>query len=153
MKWCPSSSAICLLQTTHNMPTEVLQCYSQHTGIWKSLHNTNLTDAWPHISFYFLWSGNCRVQVLAEARDLSLLQNIQAAARAQSAHYSLEIRGSLLQRIELPKHECKHTSTSSDEFKNECGKAPTPPTWQHTVYSDFTLMNGELILNKFHRCC
>jgi hypothetical protein len=107
-------------------------CYSQHTGIWKSFHNTNLTDDEPYTSFYFLWSGNCTVQVLAEAHDLSLLWNIQTASGAQSAHYSLEIRGSF-PRIELPRNEGKHSSTSSDEFKNEWNKAPTPPTWQHRV--------------------
>jgi len=153
VNWCPSSSLICLLQTTHNLPTEVLQCVTRNTQAFEKATKTLISQMPDHTLRFISYSLGIAGFKSWQRHNLSLLQNIQAALGAQSAPYSLEIRGSF-PKIELPRHEGKHLSPSSDEFKNVWNKAPTPPTWQHKVYGEnFNIMNGELFLNMFYRYC
>jgi hypothetical protein len=58
-----------------------------------------------------LWTGECEVQTLLEARDFSLLQNVQTRDP--------------LPKVKQPGREVNHSPPSSAKVKNECSYTST----------------------------
>jgi hypothetical protein len=66
------------------------------------------------------------VQILAGARDFSLLQDIRTGSKAHKAPYSLSYRASFLEAVQ-PEPEINHSPTSSAKVTNEWSYTSTPP--------------------------
>lgn len=81
-----------------------------------------------------LWAIQPRVSVLAGARDLSILQNIQSSSAAQPASNSMGTRSSLL-RGKVAR-ACSWPFTA--ESKNNWSYTSTPPIGYNILYNKFT---------------
>ena len=79
------------------------------------------------------WSG---VQILAGARDVSLLQDVRTGSEAHKAPYSAGYRASFLEAVQ-PEPEINHSPTSGAKVKNEWSYTSTPMFLWHVEENSF----------------
>jgi hypothetical protein len=77
------------------------------------------------LTFYVFLFNGAWVQILAESRNFSLLQNVQTDSEAHPITHSMGI-GVLPRGIKRPRREVDHSPPSSAEVKNEWSYTSTP---------------------------
>jgi hypothetical protein len=82
-----------------------------------------------------LQAGPYGVQILAQARELSLLQNIQTGSGTNSASYFKGTR-SFFPGAKWPGNEADQSPPSSAKIKNVWSYTTTPPMCVHGIFRD-----------------